>query len=113
MPHSFLSFLIKIWDLDSRLRAAGYVLSAICFSNLFGKQRKEDSNSRWTLSLILHFNLRLRGILHMECNFHCTPYMRIISKDLESTRARAPHSLDASRKVLRKDIKGGVLKKST
>ena len=47
---------------------------------------------------------KAQGLLHMECDFHRTPYMRIISKDLESTQARAPHNLEASRKVLRKDI---------
>ena len=46
-----------IWTQGSG--AAGYVSSVIYFSNLFGRQRKEDSKSRWTLSLIRRFNLRL------------------------------------------------------
>jgi hypothetical protein len=97
IPRSFGSFL-QIWNLDSRL---GYVSSSICFSNLFGRQRKEDSNSRWTLSLILWFNLRLRGYYIWRAIFHRTPYEDYFWR-LKSTRARAPRNLEAPRKILGK-----------
>ena len=50
------------------------------------------------------------GLLHTESNFHCILYIKIISEDLKSTRPRAPCSLKAARKVLRRYILGEVQK---
>jgi hypothetical protein len=40
--HIFLDPFSKLWDLDSRLGAAGYVSSMTCFSNLFAATKTED-----------------------------------------------------------------------
>jgi len=56
MPRVFLSFF-QIWDLNSRLEGCRIHVIGDLFFKFFWKARVEDS--RWTLGLILRFNLRL------------------------------------------------------
>jgi hypothetical protein len=77
MPRFFGSFIPNLGDLNSRLRGCGTrVISDLFFQNLLeDKDRRLETTL--TLSLILWVNLKLRGLLHMECEFNRTPYKRL------------------------------------
>jgi hypothetical protein len=60
MPRFFGSFIPKLGDLDSRLRAAGHVSSTTYFSNML-EDKDRRLKIKLTLSLILRVNLRLGG----------------------------------------------------
>ena len=97
--HDILHPFFRILDLDSRLGGYGTRVINSLFFKLIWK----------TLSLILHFNLRLGGLLHMECDdFHRTPYMNIISEDTKSTRERALCSLENDFRTTQKTRSGKV-----
>ena len=62
--HEFTLILKSKWkDLNSRLGGCGICVSEIYFSNFWKIKKKK---TEVTLSLILRFNLRLGGLLHME-----------------------------------------------
>jgi hypothetical protein len=43
---------------------------------MYSKDKKRRFKTNLTLSLILRFNLRLEGLLHMECDFLSHPIQK-------------------------------------
>ena len=108
-----------LWILFSKCRiwiqgsgSVGYVSSSICFSNLFERQRKQDSSSRWTLTLILWFNLRLGVYSIWSWIFIAHHIWRLFLK-IKIYSGNSTSSLESAKKVFRWYIHGGVMKKNT
>jgi hypothetical protein len=89
---------LGIWIQGSR--AAGHVLLLTYFSNLL-KDKDRRLKIKLTLSLILRVNLRLGGLLHMECEFNRTPYKEdlITTRSLSTSEPR--HSQGSTRRAWR------------
>ena len=92
--------------------AAGYVSWATSFSNLFERQRKQDSSSRWTLTLILWFNLRL-GVYSIWSSIFIAHHIWRLFLKIKIYSGNSTSSLESAKKVFRWYIHGGVMKKNT
>jgi hypothetical protein len=92
---------LDIWIQGSE--ATGHVSSATYFSNLL-EDKDRKFKIKLTLSLILRVNLRLGGLLHMECEFNRTPYR----EDWTTTRGMSTSQPRRSQRSTRKTFQDEV-----